>query len=237
MEFKYAYYFLCNGEKLVIQRRNRPDTRIYENNCASAIALGPDDISADDWIVRERDRDVPDDAELSCYEFDETSLAFLKKLVERDNDDHMITDPIRFQYGLWADWNTFGEYHVQHMAFINTISVISGGKEKVVFFTPDYHIPRLLSQLTFGKSDLAVGDVILADPSMFDEIKSAIETATKTPEETVPLEWGDVKYLLISTACPDAVVTRILKFHIKIIAEKWADFDLADRVTRLANSN
>lgn len=226
MEFKYAYYFLCNcnGEKLVIQRRNMPDTRIYENNCASAIALGPDDISADDWIVRERDRDVPDNAELSCYEFDEVSLEFLKKFIERN--DNMITDNDRFQYGLWADWNDFGEYHIQHMVFINTLFKISGGKEKVVFFTPDYHIPDLLSHITSGKSDLAEGDSIL---------KEAISKASNNASDAASVvEWDGARYLFISTECPDSVARRVLKYRIKLIADKWADFSLADRVIYLA---
>ena len=226
MEFKYAYYFLCNcnGAKLVIQRRNMPDTRIYENSCASTGTLSPDDISADDWIVRERDRDVPDNAELSCYEFDETSLEFLKKFIGRN--DKAITDSDMFQYGLWADWNDFGEYHIQHMAFINTLFKISGGKEKVIFFTPDYQINFLLSQITSGKSALAEGDAIL---------KESISKASNDASDAASVvEWDGARYLFISTECPDSVARRILKYRIKLIADKWADFSLADRVIYLA---
>lgn len=226
MEFKYAYYFLCNcnGEKLVIQRRNMLDTRIYENSCASTATLSPDDISADDWIVRERDRDIPDNADLSCYEFDETSLAFLKKFIERN--DTMITDNDRFQYGLWADWDDFGEYHIQHMAFINTLFKISGGKEKAIFFTPDYQINFLLSRITSEKSALAEGDAIL---------KEAISKASNNASDAASVvEWDGARYLFISTECPDSVARRILKYRIKLIADKWADFGLADRVIYLA---
>ena len=232
MDFKYAYYFLCNGEKLVIQRRDMPDTRIYDNSCAATIAIGPDDVSADDWIVRERDRDVPDGAELSCYEFNQASLEFLKRFIARNDD--MITNNDRFQYGLWADWDTFGEYHVQHMAFINTLSEISGGKEKVIFFTPDYQINSFLSQITSGKCDFTVGNAS-AGSTMFDEIKTAIATASRNTQETTPVEWDGVRYLFISTDCPDAVAKRILKFRIKLIADKWNGYELADRVTHLVS--
>lgn len=224
MKFEYAYYFLCNGEKLVIQRRDMPDTKIYDNSCAATIAIGPDDVSADDWIVRERDRDVPDGAELSCYEFNQASLEFLKRFIARN--DTMITDNDRFQYGLWADWDDFGEYHIQHMAFINTLFKISGGKEKVIFFTPDYQINFLLSRITSEKSALAEGDAIL---------KEAISKASNNATDAASVvEWDGARYLFISTECPDSVARRILKYRIKLIADKWADFGLADRVIYLA---